>query len=204
MPESTASARLRRAERDRAVWVLLAQGMTQWQVGQQLGLTQSAVAKTVERLDREALAALGPRLEERRVRQDQALSYLFQEILAEWERSKKPAARTHRETKSGGKREVPETIEAQDIAGQHGDARLAQALLGVLDMRNRLWGLYAPTKIAPTTPDGASEYEPLSLDERRRRVRALLALDATADGAPVGAVLLDRPNPPDTTSQEAP
>jgi hypothetical protein len=64
-----------------------------------------------------------------------------------------------------------------------GDYRTA---LAVLDSEAKLLGLFAPTKIAPTNPDGTESYAPLTDDERRGILAAVFARLGVAAGAAAG------------------
>lgn len=46
--------------------------------------------------------------------------------------------------------------------GNKGQARVATAIVRVMERRAKLLGLDAPTKVAPVTPDGNQAYTPLS------------------------------------------
>ena len=47
-----------------------------------------------------------------------------------------------------------EVIRSLQAGVQAGDPKACEAMLKALDQRNKLLGLYAPMKIAPTTPEG--------------------------------------------------
>ena len=80
-------------------------------------------------------------------------------------------------------RGVADRNELRREAHEAGDRRL---VLDVLKDEAALLGLYAPTKIAPTTPDGASEYSGLSDTQLNRELAAIFAAASAsvARGAP--------------------
>jgi hypothetical protein len=73
-----------------------------------------------------------------------------------------------------------------------GDTRTA---LACLDSEAKLLGLFAPVKIAPTTPDGTRPYEPVTFTDAERAA-ALQLLYARLGAAPGGqAVIGPEPSP---------
>lgn len=56
-----------------------------------------------------------------------------------------------------------------------GDYRAADRVIRIMERRAKLFGLDAPTKYAPTSPDGEDPYESLSEKEVHRRIAEKLA-----------------------------
>ncbi len=65
-----------------------------------------------------------------------------------------------------------------------GKTRAVEVLMSVLKRRADLLGLDAPTKIAPTTPDGANEYNRLSDDDLHREIAKLLDAGRAREAGP--------------------
>lgn len=67
-----------------------------------------------------------------------------------------------------------------------GDAKAAMAAIKALERRARLLGLDAPTKVAPTDPEGAKPYQPELVDPRSLSVDTLRAIvqDLRQQGSP--------------------
>jgi hypothetical protein len=61
--------------------------------------------------------------------------------------------------------------------GSRSDPKAATALLKLFDARARVLGIYAPTKVAQTTPDGESLVQPIDLSrlttEELKQLRAI-------------------------------
>lgn len=54
-----------------------------------------------------------------------------------------------------------------------GNAQAVEKVLKIMERRAKLLGLDAPTKVAPTTPDGQQPYAPMSDTELDARIREL-------------------------------
>jgi hypothetical protein len=80
------------------------------------------------------------------------LDEVEKEAWAAWERSKadRTSSRTNRRT--AGERQTDEA--EQKTEKRDGEARWLEVVLGCVERRCKLLGLNAPTKIAPTTPQG--------------------------------------------------
>jgi len=64
-----------------------------------------------------------------------------------------------------------------------GIASAADVVLRVMHHRARLFGLYAPAKIAPTDPSGENQYARITDDELREAARQVLGLaETTTEG----------------------
>jgi len=64
-----------------------------------------------------------------------------------------------------------------------GIASAADVVLRVMHHRARLFGLYAPAKIAPTDPSGENQYARMTDDELREAARQVLGLaETTTEG----------------------
>jgi len=58
---------------------------------------------------------------------------------------------------------------------QTGDPRYMTVMLNIIERRSKLLGLDAPTKLAPTNPDGDEPYKQIAPDEIDARIHELLA-----------------------------
>lgn len=63
---------------------------------------------------------------------------------------------------------------------QAGDPRFLNIVLKCIEQRRKILGLDAPTKVAPTSPDGKHEYCGFTDEERRREVFAILGFGTEA------------------------
>ena len=77
------------------------------------------------------------------------------------------------------KRTVGETaqgdIDKEETGVQTGDPRYMTVILNIIERRSKLLGLDAPTKLAPTNPDGDEPYKQIAPDEIDARIHELLA-----------------------------
>lgn len=86
----------------------------------------------------------------------------------EWERScedywKKTVGKTSQDD-----------IDKEETGAQTGDPRYINAILSIVERRCRLLGLDAPTKVAPTTPEGDKPYQSMTETEIDSRIAELL------------------------------
>jgi hypothetical protein len=64
---------------------------------------------------------------------------------------------------------------------RQGNQGAIDRLLRIMERRAKLLGLDAPTKVAPTTPDGTREYQEMDDEQVARRIQAILALAETCE-----------------------
>jgi hypothetical protein len=69
---------------------------------------------------------------------------------------------------------------------RQGNQGAVDRLLRIMERRAKLLGLDAPTKVAPTTPDGTREYQEMDDEQVARRIQAILALAATCESPQEG------------------
>ena len=131
-------------------------------------VTQQAVSKMLRRVEARELKRLSERVEGWKLFQSEALLLVYREAIAAWERSKEPHKCITRKVATndlGAMDPVPGAPIVMTVRDSAGDPRhLAEARAALADLR-KLWGLDAPTKIAPTTPDGDKEWNDPELEE---------------------------------------
>ena len=86
----------------------------------------------------------------------------------EWERSCKDYYKQTTGTGAMG------PIDKEETGGQTGDPRYMNVILNTVERRCKLLGLDAPTKVAPTTPDGEKPYQATPESELDNRITELL------------------------------
>lgn len=64
-------------------------------------------------------------------------------------------------------------IDKEETGGQTGDPRYMNVILNIVERRCKLLGLDAPTKVAPTSPDGEKPYRSMSESELDNRIAEL-------------------------------
>ncbi|EKE79464.1 hypothetical protein [Idiomarina xiamenensis] len=65
-------------------------------------------------------------------------------------------------------------IDKEETGGQTGDPRYMNVILSTVERRCKLLGLDAPTKVAPTNPEGDKPYQAMSEPELDQRIAELL------------------------------
>lgn len=136
--------RATRAQRDTLIWILATkEGLTQPEIAERVGVNQSTVSRTLERMTAHALEGL-----DTMIRQEVALQYarlyaMYQEAIAAWEESKQPRKKvTSRKLETEGRRgqeEGTETEAITEVEDRYGDARmLAEARHILADLRKLL------------------------------------------------------------------
>jgi len=93
------------------------------------------------------------------------LDRIEREAWAAWERSKQPS-QTATVNGEAGSQSARRTVKHQN-----GDPRFLDIALRCNEARRQILGIDAPTKIAPTTPDG----QPLTREERLIHIKAIIS-----------------------------
>jgi hypothetical protein len=143
---------------------LYIQGHTQVAIAEKLGVKQPTISQdltAIRKLWRESSIR---NFDEAKELELQKLDRVEREAWAAWERSQKP---TQSATVEGDG--VPKRSR-KTISQRNGDPRYLDTVLKCVAARRAILGLDAPTKIAPTTPDG----QELSFSERQVHIQAIL------------------------------
>jgi hypothetical protein len=143
---------------------LYVQGLTQCAIAEELGVHQPTVCDDLKKIQRQWRESTVRNFDEAKEMELQKLDRVEREAWAAWERSQKPAQSTTVEGDGTPKRS------RKTISQRNGDPRYLDTVLKCVAARRAILGLDAPTKIAPTTPDG----QPLSFDQRQIHVNAIL------------------------------
>lgn len=168
---------LDKAKRMEEVSRLLLTGITTRAVAEKIGLSQSAVMRIKKHLQAAWIAASTEAVDQIKARELAKLDLWEAEVIAEWEKSKKDYTKKTVEDKPAGSRGGGGKSAKIETGGQCGDPRYIQALISIQDRRAKILGVDAPSKIAPTKPDGS----PLDLTkEHRDAVFAAAVAAATA------------------------
>ena len=154
------------AKRRSQVAELYIQGWPQARIALQLGVTQPTVGNDLKAIQAQWRVSALRDFDAARELELQKLDRIERESWEAWERSQQPAQSGKvRLLASGG-----ETTE-KSLEHQTGDPRYLDQVLKCIDARSKLLGLFAPTKIAPVTPDGREPFRlavaNMSLDELR-------------------------------------
>ena len=122
-------------------------GVSQRQIAQEEGITQSAVSKILRRVEARVLEELMARVEQQKVRQSLSLEHVYRQSLAAWEASKADATRrvqTKTQTAAGAS---SGTVAQLVVENRHGDPRFLEIARKALADQRRVWGLDAPQQL---------------------------------------------------------
>jgi predicted transcriptional regulator len=169
--------------RETAAWEMRQQGYRQTTIAEKLGVGIPAVSQMLTRLEARVLAELTAEGAAVKARVTMQLWTQYEDLRKLFEASKAPQRKQRMRRRGGllqqGRAEGAEAeILESSVEERIGDVAIFREMRATLETILKVWGGFAPTKIAPTSPDGNSPYapdEPLSTEERERRVRALFA-----------------------------
>ena len=180
MPRNPSEAEARRA----AAWEYALKGKSERQIAELLerdGLgkvSPAAVHKMLVKVREERFNELKDKADHQRTQQTDALWRMYHEANEAWEKSWKPTKTLT--TKQGEEQSQNASVTIRDGTG---DPRYLQMAMQALGDIRKIWGLDAPKKIAPTSPDGTKEYGELSDTDRAAALANLYARLGAASGA---------------------
>lgn len=163
----------RLADREKIAGLLL-KSWTVPMIARELKLSEATINREKRILVEEWKKAAADDIDAVKAKELQKLDDLEREARKEWERSKEAYTKKVVEDLIGrggesgrAKKAKIETIE------QLGDPRYLAIIQGCMDRRAKILGTDAPTKVAPTTPDGKAPYKPMTDAELDARIREL-------------------------------
>lgn len=158
-------------------------GMSQWKIGQELGVTQQQVCYDLKIVRQRWLESSLRDFDELKAQELAKIDDVEREFRAAWERSKNARQITSSKRKEGKDASTEAGIRKEE---QVGDPRFMDGVLKCIHMRCELLGLNAAKKIS--LQDG-NNYGPfLTEDERRNRLLAAF-VDQGAEGSAGQAVM---------------
>lgn len=157
-------------------------GRRQVDIAAELGVTQQQVSYDIQEIHRRWRESDLINIGEAKQRELDRIDELERTYWNAWEKSCGERKRTKQETSADGKKEkdkgrIRASVETEQLLGN--PAYLA-GIDSCVDKRCKVLGLYAPTKVAPTTPDGDEPYDN-SFTEAERIARLAAILDAARD-----------------------
>ena len=158
------SHKLAIAKRRQQVAELILEGWTQAAIAEHLKLTQAAISKDLKQIRIAWHESSIRDFDELRSLELAKLELIEREAWAAWRRSQQPAQTATVDGQPGSQKSK------RTVRHQYGDPRFLQVTLEAIEARRQMLGLDAPTKIAPTTPDG----QPLTNEQRSVLIEALL------------------------------
>lgn len=139
-------------------------GRTQSDIGNTLGLTQQTISNDLKALQKRWVESSLRDFDDLRAEQLAKIDKIEAHYWAAWDRS-----RTERKRNKVGRKTGDTNTDSVETAteGRDGNPAFLMGVERCIDRRCKLLGLDAPTKIAPTTPDGTQPYTltPMTPDE---------------------------------------
>ena len=139
-------------QRRQQVADLYVKGSTQSQIARGLGVAQSTVSADLKAIRREWRDSRIRDFDEAVAMELKKLDNLEHEAWSGWERTQQPAEST-KVTQDGSGKKAEKTVKQQQ-----GNPRFLEQVHRCIAGRRTLLGLDAPTRIAPTSPDGKEPY----------------------------------------------
>lgn len=162
-------------QRRQRVADLYLQNYSQTSIAEQLGVAQSTISEDLRAIEKEWRGSTIRDFELARRIELHKLARVEREAWAAWERSQKPA----QSADIPGDGVQPSR---KRVKNQYGDPRFLDQIHKCSAGRRALQGLDAPTKIAPTTPEGESLYHhPMNHELDQLSEADLKMLEAAAE-----------------------
>ena len=155
------------AERERdqeQLATLWCKGWTHLRIAGEFGVSRPQITQDLAKLLAKWAASAVGHVEERIAAELKKLDHLEGVAWDAWERSCRDAVSTHVRTESegavdaAGRPVATKTVQEKTIKPQAGDPRFLERAGWCIDRRCGILGLDSPKKIAPTNPEGDSEY----------------------------------------------
>ena len=203
---------LKLAERRRDVATMYLRGYKQVEIAAKWKVSQPQISYDLKWLHAEWIGAALMDVNEAKARELARIDALELEYWHSWQESKDPLKREIKTARRGspdadGKERVAYISDLRsEVEERVGDSRYLDGVRWCIEQRLKIFGVYAPTKIAPTTPDGQSEWSGMSDSELQREFERLVQPDAagarinpngnqTAAGAQGGGIADAAPAP---------
>jgi predicted transcriptional regulator len=122
-------------------------GWSQPQIAADLGVSQAAVSKILNRAELRVLHELTAKVERQKTRHTLRLEHIFAEALRAWDQSKADTTRRRQRKSEGGPGGAGATVAELVVENQHGDPRYLEEARKALADHRKLWGLDAPQKV---------------------------------------------------------
>jgi hypothetical protein len=160
----TPARKLAILQRRQKVADLLLQSWTQDAIAQELGISQAQIAADLKKIRRAWQESSIRDFDAARDLELERLGRIEREAWAAWQRSQQPSQSATVDGPTGSQKA------RRTMKHQYGDPRFLDIALRCNEARRKILGIDAPSKIAPTTPDG----QPLTVEERRIHINAIL------------------------------
>ena len=142
-------------------------GVTQSEIAERIGVSQSAVSRFLNRYNRRLIESLEKRSVREKGKQVDRLEYLYSEIVSEWERSKGSTRTVKTTTVDGGEAGDGVARTEETVRTNTGNPALIAQARGTLQDIRSILGIDAP-KAVDVTSDGKPIMQPIAVVEVNR------------------------------------
>src|SRR6516162_495477 len=182
MAGRNAQERFRILERRKRVAALYLQGMSQWEIGRQLGVTQQCIAKDIQALEKEWLASAVVDIDAAKAKELARIDRLERVAWRAWQRScqRKERATTRMEKKLDEDAHKAKTVTSKATELRDGNPEYLKRVEWCISKRCELLKLNPPQRLehggSTEMPPIRTEMQPeLTRAQRFVRIAALLA-----------------------------
>jgi hypothetical protein len=205
MPGRNSQERFRILERRRRVASLYLRGISQWEIGRQLGVTQQCIAKDVRALEKEWLASAVVDIDAAKAKELARIDRLERVAWRAWRRScqQKEKASTRLERKLDEDAKRGKTVSSKQTEARDGNSEYLKRVEWCISKRCELLKLNPPQRLEH---GGSTEMPPIQTDMKVELTRAqrfvrLAALLADTGIVPPDAGTGDRSSEAPATGQ---
>jgi hypothetical protein len=200
MPGRNSQERFRILERRKRVAGMYLRGMSQWEIGRQLGVTQQCVAKDVHALEKEWLASAVVAIDAAKAKELARIDRLERVAWRAWRRScqRKERATTRMERKLNEDAQKAKTVTSKATELRDGNPEYLKRVEWCISKRCELLKLNPPQRLEH---GGSAELPPIQTEmsvELTRAQRFVRIASLLADGGIVPPDAADRSGPGET------
>jgi hypothetical protein len=196
MAGRNAQERFRILERRKRVAGMYLQGMSQWEIGRQLGVTQQCIAKDIQALEKEWLASSVVDIDAAKAKELARIDRLERVAWRAWRRScqRKEKATTRMEKKLHEDTQKAKTITSKATELRDGNPEYLKRVEWCINKRCELLRLNPPQRLEH---GGSAELPPIQTEimELTRAQRFVRLASLLAEGGIVPADAADRSGP---------
>ena len=191
MPGRNSQERFKILERRKRVAGMYLRGISQWEIGRQLGVTQQCIAKDVQALEKEWLASAVVDIDAARAKELARVDRLERIAWRAWRRScqRKERASTRLEKTLEDGPKQGKTVSSKQSEARDGNAEYLKRVEWCINKRCELLKLNPPQRLEH---GGSAELPPIQTESRVELTRAQRFVRLAALLADAGVVSADR------------
>ena len=190
MPGRNAQERFRILERRKRVAGMYLRGLSQWEIGRHLGVTQQCIAKDVHALEKEWLASAVVAIDAAKAKELARIDRLERIAWRAWRRScqRKERATTRMERRLDEDAQKAKTVSSKQSEARDGNAEYLKRVEWCINKRCELLKLNPPQRLEH---GGSAELPPIQTESRMELTRAQRFVRLAALLADAGVVPAD-------------